>query len=118
MKSLVTALDHFYQHHYVPPVAPAAMNKKKLFNLVRKRDRASILAWLARATAEQRKVFRCVMEGMHATKEGLMDKLIYEVRGTDLLASSSCIIVMILSSLFFIIVIVIVVVIIIIIIMH
>ena len=79
VKPLLTALDHFYQHHYASTAEPAAVHKKKLYNLVRKRDRASIVAWLARAPAEQRNVFRCMMEGMQATKEGLMDKIIYEV---------------------------------------
>ena len=55
------------------------MHKKKLYNLVRQRDRASIVAWLARAPAEQRHVFRRMMEDMQATEEGLMDRLVYEV---------------------------------------
>ena len=81
VKSLLNALDHFYQHHYVSSAEPASVHKKKMYNLVRKRDRASIVAWLARAPAEQRDVFRGMMESMKRTKEGWVDRIIYEVSG-------------------------------------
>ena len=76
VKSLVMGLDHYFQYHFVPPGAPAA---HKMFNLVRRRDRGSVLAWLVRARPEQREVFKRFMQGMQATDEGLLDKLIYEV---------------------------------------
>jgi len=67
--SLLTVLNRYFQLHYVPPSAPAAERKSKLFNLVRKRDRPSILAWLANASVKQRRLCGRMMQRMQVAHE-------------------------------------------------
>ena len=67
--SLLTVLNRYFQFHYVPPSAPAAERKRKLFNLVRKRDRPSILAWLANASVKQRRLCGRMMQRMQVAQE-------------------------------------------------
>ena len=51
-----------------------------MFNLVRSRDRPSILSWLARAPSEQRSVFRQMIYGMQATQKTVLDTIIFQVQ--------------------------------------
>ena len=93
--SLLTALNRYFRYHYVPPSASAAERKSKLFNLVRKRDRPSILAWLANASVEQRRLCGRMMQRMQVAQKDvavtagaqafhnggrLMDAIIHQVK--------------------------------------
>ena len=101
VKSFLGALNRFFIRHYVPPTAPAAVGKRKLYSLVRKRDRPSVLAWLAKASPEKRHLFRALMEAMQRsnqddvtehtavgqalhTGQKLMDTVIYQVCSRNL----------------------------------
>ena len=94
VQSFLSALDHFFINHYVAP--GEGEGNEKLYMLVRKRDRPSVLAWLAKCTLQQRNLFREMVQelqmantqieiehtaGRQALQVGgeIIDSIIYQV---------------------------------------
>ena len=73
------ALHTYLKNYYIPPTQSVGGKQSMLFTLVRKRDRASVLAWLASAEPHERKSLKSVLTRIQSSHEGRLATYVDDV---------------------------------------